>query len=323
VAHALHHPPTMQRVLVVGGAGVVGSHLVDRLLAEGNEVVAIDDLSRGSFANLAHLRRSRRFAFVEHDVTKPYRVAVDAVFHLAVPSTRLACEPDPVKAVMTCVLGTRHALDVAAESGARVVIGMSTERWGEGMRCAEALAVELAKARGTDVRTVRLPSVYGPRMAPDGDHLVTSLVLQALRGEDLAPGARLDRKVRLAYVDDAVETLARTMSSAEHTPAVVAASSEVSVLELAHLIAAAAGLAGVEVTEGDGPCSMPMSGRPSIADALPASLALGLSPSVDLAEGLARTVKWFESRSGARRGGERSSGIYARESVAAATRRAG
>ncbi len=301
------------RVLVVGGAGVVGSHLVDRSLAEGKEVIAIDDLSRGSFANLAHLRRHPRFAFMEHDVAAPYRAKVDRVFHLAVPSTRMACEPDPVKAIMTCVLGTMNALDVATENGARVVLATATERWGAGLRCAETLAVHFAETRGADVRIVRLPSAYGPRMAPDGDHLVMSLILQALRGEDLAPRARLDRRVHLVYVDDAVETLVRTMSRDEKMPPVVAPSSEVSVLDLAHMIAEAAGLIGVDVTDGtgDGPSSMPMSG-PSIAGAVPASLALGLPPSVDLAEGIARTVRWFECRGGRRSSEERTSAVYAK-----------
>jgi len=302
----------MQRILVVGGAGVVGSHLVDRLLAEGNEVVAIDDLSRGSFANLAHLRRSPRFAFMEHDVAIPYRASVDALFHLAVPSTRMACAPDPVKAMLTCVLGTMHALEVATLNGAPLVLATATERWGDGVRCAESLAVDYATTRGTEVRIVRLPSAYGPRMAPDGDHLVTSLVLQALRGEDLTPRARLDRRVRLAYVDDAVETLLRTMSSVQHTPAVVAPSVEVSVLDLAHLVAEAAGLVGIEVTDTslEGPPSMPLSASPTIADALPASIVLGLVPSVDLPEGIARTVSWFAKRA------MRASGVFERGAVA-------
>lgn len=288
----------MGRVLVVGGAGLVGSHLVDRVLAGGNEVIAIDDLSRGSYASIAHLKRHQRFVFLEHDVVVPYRADVDCIFHLAVPSTRMACDPDPVKAAMTCVIGTVNALEVAAARGARVVIGTSTERWGEGIRCAEAVALEFASRRGVDVRLVRLPSSYGPRMAPDGDHLVTSLVHQALRGNRLSLRARLDRRIRLAYVDDVVETLARTMESVQHTPPIIAASLEASVLDVARLIAEAAGLASPAITSEstEGPPSIPMSARPTVADALPAAIALGYVPSVGLAEGLTRTVRWFESR---------------------------
>jgi len=307
----------MQRVLVVGGAGLVGSHLVDRLLAEGNEVIAIDDLSRGSFASLAHLRGTKRFAFMEHDVASPFRAKVDCIFHLAVPSTRIACEPDLVKAAITCVCGTLHVLEVAAANHARVVLATATERWGEGVRCAEALAVDFARARGADVRIVRMPSAYGPRMAPDGDHVVTTLVLQALRGDSLAPRIRLARRIRLAYVDDAVETLARTMDSADHTPTLVAPSSEADVLELAHMIAEAAGVAGPEVTDAaedgpqDGPPSAPVSSRVAAGDAVPASVALDLGTPVELADGLERTVRWFAART-RRKSAARTSGFYAR-----------
>lgn len=312
LAYPLQRSLTMQhRVLVVGGAGLVGSHLVDRMLAEGNEVVAVDDLSRGSFASLSHLKAEKRFVFMEHDVAKPYRAKVDAVFHLAVPSTRMACALDPVKSALTCVAGTLNALEVAAANSARLVIATATERWGDGVRCAETMAVDFARSRGIDVRIVRLPSSYGPRMAPDGDHLVADLVRQALRGEDLIARMRLDRRVRLGYVDDVVDTLARAMSSEAHVPAIVAPSSEASVLDIAYMIAEAAGLAGVDVREdNDAPVSGPMSARPTLVDALPASIAVGQDATVDLAEGLARTVAWFESRV-IRRPSDRPSGVYA------------
>ncbi|MDB4934154.1 MAG: UDP-glucose 4-epimerase [Labilithrix sp.] len=277
-------------------------------------MIAIDDLSRGSYASLGHLKREPRFAFVEHDVTAPFRAKVDRVFHLAVPSTRMACAPDPVKATLTCVTGTMNALEVAVANGARIVLTAATERWGEGVRCAEALAVDFAKTREADVRVVRLPSAYGPRMAPDGDHLVTELVLQALRGEPLTPRARLDRRIHLCYVDDAVDTLVRAMNSEGRMPPVVAPSAETSVADLAHAIAEAVGLAGVDVSDASvddatGPASMPASSKLALADALPASIAFGVAPSVDLALGLTRTVRWFEART-SRRPADRPSGIY-------------
>ncbi|MDB4946120.1 MAG: UDP-glucose 4-epimerase [Labilithrix sp.] len=312
----------MKRVLVTGGAGVVGSGLVDRLLAAGDEVIAIDDLSCGSYANLAHLKKHSRFVFVEHDVTTPFSAQVDRVFHLAVPSTRAACEPDAVQAALTCVLGTRHALEVAAQQGARLVLGTSTERWGEGVRCAERLAADCASSRGVDARIVRLPSSFGPRMPMHGDHIVPTLIRQAAAGERLAPHVRLDRRIRLAYVDDLVETLMRTMAAEQRTPAVVAGSSEIAVRELARLVAECVGRTEVDLAEDvdAGPASMPMSTRLTAADALPASLALGYEPEVDLAEGLRRTVAAFAARV---QRSDRPSGVFARRPAAvAAVRRA-
>lgn len=309
----------MQRVLVLGGAGLVGSHLVDRLLSDGNEVIAIDDLSRGSFANVAHLKRAPHFSFREQDIAVPFRAEVDRIFHLAIPSTRATCGVDPVTAAMTCVNGTMHALEIAAANHARLVLVTATERWGAGVRCAESLALDFARTRQTEVCIARLPSTYGPRIAPDGDHLVTALVLQALQGRTLVPRGRLDRRIHLTYVDDAVETLVRSMASEPRVPAVIAPSSEISVLELAQEIAAAAGLAGVEVRPpaADAPPSAPWLTGPTLADALPASMAFGMGAPVDIADGIARTVRWFEARTG-RRPAERQSGVYTCDTPAVA-----
>ena len=303
-----------QRVLVTGGAGLIGSHLVDRLLARGDEVIVVDDLSIGSFANLAHLKHEPRFALVEHDVSKPFTAKIYALFHLAVPSTRSGCELDPVHATMTCVAGTNHAMEVAAENGARVVVATATERFGEGVRCAESLAVSYAQAHGIDVRVVRVPETYGPRMMPDTGFVVSALALAAIRGDELVPPPE-DGALRLAYVDDVVETLLRTMDSDLHTPAVVAPSTSTTVSEVARLIAATAGAfepVSVQPSIEDAPYSaFPVSRRSMLPEPLPASLALGQSPTVDLATGLARTVAWFESRL-AQHSDLRTSGIFAK-----------
>jgi UDP-glucuronate decarboxylase len=307
----------MRRVLVLGGAGLVGSHLIDRLLAGGDEVTAIDDLSRGTFANVAHLKRHARFAFHEQDIAVPFHAEVDRIYHLALPSTRAACGEDPVKAAITCVSGTLNALEVAAANDARLVLGTASERWGAGIRCAESIAIDFAGARHTAVSIVRIPSTYGPRLALDGAHLVTTLVLQALRGERLAPPGRLERRVHVTYVDDAVETLVRAMEVERRVPAVLAPSSELTVLELAQQIAAAAGLAEVETSAAvlDGPPSTAWGTGLSLADAVPARLAFGMSARVDLTEGLARTLRWFEERTGRRAAG-RPSGVYTCDSPA-------
>lgn len=294
------------RSLVIGGAGLVGSHLVDRLLARGHEVIAVDDLSRGSYANLAHLKGRARFAFVEHDVNAPFGAQVDRVYYLALPLGRRGRG----EAAATCVRGTVHALEAACASGARFLLASGAERAGHGARCAESLASEYRVARGLDVRVARYPSAFGPRMAPDLEQLVSALVLQALRGDDLTPHAPLEQRVRVSFVGDVVETLVCAMEGSEPPPVVLAPSFELSVLELARTIACAAGASDAPIratTSPDGPVSVPRSAR---LEALPASLALGLRPTASLTEALTRTTAWFGARMGIRVT-DRPSGIYA------------
>lgn len=287
----------MRRVLVMGGASSVGSHLCDRLLASGKEVVAVDDLSSGSFANVAHLKREPRFHFEEHDVARPFRAAVHEVFHLALPSSRARIEADPIRSTVTSVMGTVHALEVAAEHGARIVLATSTERWGEGLRCAESLAVDFARSRKVDVRIVRVPAPYGPRSAADDPHLVVRLALQALRGEPLAPCMRPDHAFRAAYVDDVVETLDRVMRSDLRTPPMVAPHAQATVADVVQAVIDAAGdPTFVASGRTSMPPSLPPSSRATLPETLPAEIVLGVTASVDLAEGVARTLRWFEAR---------------------------
>lgn len=227
---------SIRRVLVIGGASLLGSHLCERLVEDGHEVIAIDDFTTGSFATLSHLKHEPRFAFVEHDVTAKFDAHVDAVFHLAVPSSRRACESDPIRATVTGVMGTVHALEVASAHDARIVVATSFERWGPGVRCAESLVRDFSRTRTVDARIVRVASAYGPRMPLDDPHVVTRLSIQALRGEPLvlspAPGAR----ETLSYVAEAVETLVRAMEAPHQASALVAPYVETTVEAVARAV---------------------------------------------------------------------------------------
>ncbi len=322
-----------RRVLVIGGASLVGSHLCDRLLADGDEVVAIDDLSRGTYANIAHLKNESRFAFVEHDVSQPFKAHVDEVFHLALPSTKETIASDPVHAAVTSVMGTVHALEVAREHRARVVLATSPERWGDAIRCAESLAIEYVRRSKLDVRIVRIPSPYGPRTAVDDASVVSRLVVACLRGAAL-DAVDDDDLLHLTYVDDAIETLLRMMRSDVRIPCVVAPYTEATLGGLVRAIAAAMRKAR-EVSDGRTEDSFPPPlpppsreavlaftaaiARPTISDALPASLAFGLSPAVDLDEAIRRTVTWFAERVRSLRPNDARSGIFERRTGGAKT----
>ncbi len=308
----------------MGGASLLGSHLCERLVGDGHEVIAIDDFTTGSFASLAHLKREPRFAFVEHDITQKFDAHVDAIFQLALPSSRRACESDPVRATVTSVMGTVHAFEIAAEQGARVVLATSAERWGQGVRCAESLAIDFATTRGVDVRTVRVASVYGPRMSPDDPSIVTRLVLQSLRGEPLEADVRSDAPVRLSYVDDAVDTLARTMASSLRVPAVAAPFVDTTVGAIIEAVAGSASASAPAPASppASGPTpSLPPSLRGTTPEAISAAIVFGQPNATELREGIARTVRWFEERLG-RRTGERDSGIFGPPPIAAPARSA-
>lgn len=296
--------------MVIGGASLLGSHLCERLLMDGDEVIAVDDFTSGSFATLAHLKSEARFSFVEHDVRTPIVARkLDAVFHLAIPSSRRAYESDPVGSTVTSVVGTAHALELAADHEAGLVLATSPERWGQGIRCAESLVVDFTKKRKLDVRIVRVASTYGPRMPADDPHVVMRLVLQALRGEDLTLGSRPDAPHRVSYVGDAVDTLVRTMNADLRVPAVAAPFVDTTTSAIAQAVAEAVSRADVQIigapaatTSGSGsgptsgPTSLPFSMRPTTPEALPASIVFGQPAALALREGIERTVRWFEAR---------------------------
>lgn len=295
-----------QRMFITGVASPVGARLAARLLDDGHEVIGVDDLSSGSWATVRELERDARFAFVEHDVARPFRVDADAVFHLAVPSSRRRCEYAPLDTMLASVVGTGRVLELAGERGMRVVMATSVDRWGEGVRCAEALAVEHVRARRVDVRLVRTGRVFGENVPLDDDGIVTRLAIQAARGEHLETGPWPMRSLRVSYVEDVVESLVRAMRHELRLPPFVTPIYETTPHDVANAASAVfadapsteRGIGGAAASGSTprGPTSMPVSGRPTVPETLPASLVLGLDHDVVFETAIARTVLAVRAR---------------------------
>ena len=302
------------RVLVTGGAGFLGSHLVDRLVADGHEVVCLDNFSTGRRGNVAHLAACRRFRLVEADVIDPLPVEgrFDRIFHLASPVTHHADRP--IATLRTGAEGTRRILDLAADAGAVAVLASTSEVYGdplvhpqdetyaghvspvgprssynEGKRFAEALATAYRRERGTAVRIGRIFNTYGPRMRADDGRVVPTFIACALAGRPLPVYGTGEQTRSFCYVSDMVEALVRLGESDAEGPVNLGNPDEVSVLVLAREIIALAGSAsGIEfrpLPEDD-----PLRRRPDIALA---RRLLDWAPTVSRRDGLARTIEAY------------------------------
>ncbi|HJL03820.1 MAG TPA: GDP-mannose 4,6-dehydratase [Polyangiaceae bacterium LLY-WYZ-15_(1-7)] len=315
----------MPRILVTGGAGFVGSHLVDRLLADGHQVVALDSFVTGRVANIAHLAHHPRFALVEHDVIAPWPSLgrFDRVYNLASPASPPKYQRDPIFTLRTNVEGTLRALEKAEHDGARFLQASTSECYGdpevhpqpetyrgavstlgpracydEGKRAAEALCADFVRARGVDARIVRIFNTYGPRMDPGDGRVVTNFVHQALRGEPLTlyGGGRQTRS--FCYVDDLVRGLVAYMEHGSPPPVLnLGNDTEHTIAELAvlvrELVAADVPLVGRPLPKDD-----PTRRRPDLRRA---RTALGYRPRVSLREGLARTLAHAQAELAPRR----------------------
>ncbi len=309
----------MLRILVTGGAGFIGSHLCERLLGEGHEVVALDDLSTGARANVAHLDGRRRFTLVVHDVTRPYDHGADRIYNLASPASPPVYQRDPVRTTLTSVLGAYHALELARRTGARVLQASTSEVYGdpevhpqpetyrgavnpvgvracydEGKRCAESLMMDYRRKYGVVVRVARIFNTYGPRMAPDDGRVISNFVAQALAGEDITVYGDGSQTRSFCYVDDLVDGLVRLMEHpSEHGPVNLGNPREITVRELAEEVLRATGSRS-RVVFRPLPDDDPKQRRPVIDRA---RKILGFEPSVTLRQGLARTVESFRTAS--------------------------
>jgi dTDP-glucose 4,6-dehydratase len=307
------------RVLVTGAAGFLGSHLCDRLLREGHEVVGLDNLLTGRARNLDQARVSPRFRFEERDVTRPFDVEgpLDRVYHLASP----ASPPDyfrlPLETLRVGSLGTEHALGVAQAKGARFLLTSTSEVYGdplvtpqpesywgnvnpigprsvydEAKRYAEALTMAWHRAKGVDTRIARIFNTYGPRMRLDDGRVVPNFIGQLLRGQPLTVHGTGQQTRSFCHADDLVEGLALLMERGDAMPCNLGNPREISVLEFGELLSKIAGAPlRVEHT-----APQPDDPRRRCPDIAKARRLLGWEPRVPLEEGLARTWAWFRER---------------------------
>jgi UDPglucose 6-dehydrogenase len=309
----------VSRALVAGGAGFLGSHLCDALLARGDEVVCVDDLSTGDLSNIAHLRKAAGFSFLRADVSREVPAAgrFDVVCHLASPASPPAYMARPFETLAAGSEGTRRLLEVADRHGARFLLASTSEIYGdpqvhpqaesyrgnveatgprsvydEAKRFAEAMTMASMRARGTDVCIVRIFNTYGPRLSPGDGRVVSNFVVQALTGEPITVYGDGRQTRSLCYVDDEVAGLMALIDAGVTGPLNLGNPDERSISELAHLVLEATGSAS-PIVHRPAPLDDPVRRCPDIALA---RRLLGWHPVIGLSEGLARTVSWFADR---------------------------
>ncbi|HET9604099.1 MAG TPA: UDP-glucuronic acid decarboxylase family protein, partial [Gemmatimonadales bacterium] len=226
------------RILVTGGAGFIGSHLSERLVEQGHDVICLDNLFTGSHANVRHLEGKPGFRFVEHDVCEPLLVDVDRIFNLACPASPIHYQVNPMKTVQTNVMGALNMLEIARRMGARILQASTSEVYGdpavhpqvesywgnvnptgpracydEGKRVAETLMSDYHRQAGVDIRIARIFNTYGPRMAENDGRVVSNFIMQALRGEPITLYGSGEQTRSFCYVDDLVDGLIRLMDA--------------------------------------------------------------------------------------------------------------
>lgn len=310
----------MARILITGGAGFIGSHLCDRLLTEGHEVVAMDNFFTSHPRNIAHLLGHERFRFVKHDVTEYIYIdgRLDAILHLASLPSPVDYLREPIKTLKVGALGTHKALGLARKHGARFLLASTSEVYGdpqvhpqaetywgnvnpigprgvydESKRFAEAMTMAYHRYHGIDTRIVRIFNTYGPRMRPDDGRVVTNFIAQGLRGEPLTVYDDGSRTRSFCYVSDLVEGIVRLLNSDVVEPVNLGNPQEMTVLEFARLVQRLSGNRSPiefvtpkdERTKDDPHIRQP--------DITRARALLGWEPRVSLEEGLSYTIAYF------------------------------
>ncbi len=308
----------MNRVLVTGGAGFLGSHLCERLLKEGNDVICVDNLFTGSKDNIRHLMTNPYFEFIRHDITTPLYVEVDQIYNLACPASPIHYQHDPIKTAQTSVIGAMNMLGLAKRVHARILQASTSEVYGdpeihpqpesyrgcvntigirscydEGKRMAETLFFDYKRQHNVDIKVMRIFNTYGPRMHPNDGRVVSNFIVQALRGEDVTIYGTGKQTRSFCYVDDLIEGMYRLMNSRDGFtgPVNIGNPGEFTMLELAEKV--------IELTESKSqivfrelPQDDPMQRKPVIDLA---KKELDWEPHIALEEGLKHTIDYFRT----------------------------
>ena len=307
------------RILVTGGAGFLGSHLCDRLIADGHDVTVIDNLFTGRKQNIAQLLQHPRFEFVRHDVIDPFKFEVDQIYNLACPASPPHYQFNPIKTTKTSVMGAINCLGLAKRVKARVFQASTSEVYGdpavhpqpesywgnvnpigkrscydEGKRCAETLFFDYHRENGVDIRVVRIFNTYGPRMHEADGRVVSNFIVQALRGQDITIYGDGSQTRSFCYVDDLIEGWLRLMAQTETVgPVNLGNPGEFTMLQLAELTLKLVG-GKSKIVHRPLPADDPKQRRPDIT--LAQKVLGGWTPKVPLEEGLARTIAYFKPR---------------------------
>lgn len=308
----------MKKILVTGGAGFLGSHLCERLLADGNDVLCVDNYYTGTKANVSHLMSNPRFELIRHDVTFPLYVEVDEIYNLACPASPVHYQSDPVQTTKTSVHGAINMLGLAKRVKAKILQASTSEVYGdpevhpqsesywgkvnpvgirscydEGKRCAETLFFDYWRQHATKIKVVRIFNTYGPRMHPDDGRVVSNFIVQALSGNDITIYGDGSQTRSFCFVDDLIEAFVKAMGTDDSFvgPVNIGNPTEFTMLELAELV--------VKLTQSRSkiihmplPSDDPKQRKPDISLAKD---ALDWEPKVPLEQGLLKTIDYFRS----------------------------
>lgn len=308
----------MKQILVTGGAGFIGSHLCERLLKDGNNVICMDNYFTGRKQNIIHLLDHPYFELVRHDVTFPYYIEVDEIYNLACPASPVHYQFDPVSTTKTSVIGAINMLGLAKRTKARILQASTSEVYGdpfvhpqeesywgnvnpigirscydEGKRCAETLFMDYHRQNNVDIKIIRIFNTYGPRMRPDDGRVVSNFIMQALRGEDITIYGDGKQTRSFQYVDDLIEGMLRMMATENFTgPVNLGNPGEFTMIELAEMI--------LKMTNSNSkiiftplPADDPKQRKPNIS--LAKDKLNDWEPKIRLEEGLIETIKYFKS----------------------------